>query len=224
MNSPKFLLLVSLLLNSISAHSSSSDLDNNSWQALRFLKKTEFHTEREKALFFNACQVTYTRSLLYSYDNRTPYQSPYCSTLNSTIADKIQRNEMADLSIKLINNHVGYGVFAKHAIAQGQYIGEFAGQLKKIEDRSTNIYYAYHSKGCVVDAGLYGNEIRFINDGEQHSNCEAWAILGHDGMSHIAMIAQRNIEAQEQLTMTYSANFWNSCSLDAYQDMRHYRY
>lgn len=224
MTTAQLLLLAKFFIHSTLAFCSSSHLDNNSWQAMNFLKKTEFYTQREKALLFNACHVTYSRRLLYNHDNNTPCQSSYFSPLNAQIADKIQLNCMADLSIKLINNHVGYGVFAKHHISQGEYIGEFAGELKRSEDRLTNVYYVDYSKGYVVDASLYGNETRFINDGQKDSNCQAWMILGHDGMAHIAMIAQRDIQAKEQLTMNYSNDYWDSYNSHSYEDMRHYTY
>lgn len=200
------------------------NVDEQSWRAIRVLKKHTFYTQREKAILFAACNVQYTPKLINSSTSK-PYQEKYSHAIQcDEFVDKIKQNFIAPVAIKLVNQHVGYGVFAKTDIPKGSFIGEFTGEFKRAEECATSVYFVnccipYTRNDYVIDASFVGNEMRFINDGKDNSNCCGWDILGDDLMTHIIILADKNIQSGQQLTMPYHNDYWHIHNADAYQNL-----
>merc|ERR1712226_437569 len=105
----------------------------------------------------------------------------------------------------------GLGVYCKQAIAKGEMVMEFAGEVirKSLTDKREKMYEA-RGIGCylfrigkhlVIDSTLKANAARFIN----HScdpNCvsKQVSVLGS---KHIVIFAQQNIYPGEELTYDY---------------------
>lgn len=200
-------------------------VDQRSWQAARVFKKETFFTQREKAILFAACNVQYTPKLVHSSANQ-PHQEKYYHTIQcDEFVDKIKQNFIAPVVIKLVNQHVGYGVFAKTDIPKGSFVGEFTGEFKKAEECATSVYFVNcfipnTKANYVIDASYFGNEMRFINDGQEHSNCCGANVLGDDCMTHMIIVAAKNIQYGQQLTMPYHNDYWHVHGADAYQSLR----
>jgi len=118
------------------------------------------------------------------------------------------RSEAAGPLIRVRRSKIhGSGVFALRAIARGARVMEYVGERvthaeadRRYEHRPQNDAHTFLftvDEHTVVDAGVGGNEARFIN----HScrpNCETEVIGGR-----IWIQARRRIEAGEELSYDY---------------------
>ena len=219
----KIFIFIFISLN-YNIYTASHNNDNNSWQALSNLRQFKFYTLREKAILFTACQVTYSSKLLYSNAQQSHQASYYNINQFHEFADKIEQGFVAPVAIKLVNPSVGYGVFAKIDIPQGAFIGEFTGEFKRLEESLTSVYYVTSFlvdtlDNYVVDASCFGNEMRFINDGKEHSNCCGWNVLGSDLMNHVVIVAEKHISSGQQLTMPYHNDYWLAHEQHTFQNL-----
>lgn len=125
------------------------------------------------------------------------------------------RREMAKgavcpLYIQWIGERVGYGLFAKQPIDKGAFIGEYLGNVRKTCRLFGNVNeycFRYPLKlfslfVYTIDAKSSGNETRFMNNNPQNPNCDAIATVNND-LLHICLFANRNIQADEELTFDY---------------------
>lgn len=135
--------------------------------------------------------------------------------LGKKFSEEIEKNSLANLSLQLISEEVGYGVFAKEAILPNVFIGEYLGVIRKNDFRryteAQNDYlYEYpivseEGLNFVIDA-TKGNLTRFIN----HSytpNLDKKFVL-HKGIYHLIFVTNQRIEKGEQLTINYGKNYW----------------
>jgi hypothetical protein len=111
----------------------------------------------------------------------------------------------------------GHGVFATRRIPKGTWILEYTGRHlthqeadRLYDDRSTHTVLFTVDEGTVIDAGVGGNEARFIN----HScapNCEAWNAEGE-----IWIVAARDLAAGEELTYDYGLSWEGESDAEAF--------
>lgn len=134
--------------------------------------------------------------------------------LGNKYKDIIESHDLPKMSIRLINENVGNGVFAEEPLEKGSYIGEYTGVVRE----NTRIYFVplnnylmeYPAldelgRNLVVDAEN-GNSCRFINHSTEPNLKAHYAFI--DGFYHILLFALRKIEIGEQLTHDYGANYW----------------
>jgi hypothetical protein len=129
--------------------------------------------------------------------------------------NEIKEHHLANVSLRLISNEVGHGIFAEEVISEKAFVGEYVGVVRKNDFRRyvepTNDYlYQYpvlseDGMHFVIDA-TKGNLTRFIN----HSytpNLDKKFIL-YQGIYHVIFLSNRIIEKGEQLTINYGKNYW----------------
>lgn len=134
--------------------------------------------------------------------------------LGALYAEQIRSNSVADVSIRWIDERLGYGLFADRKIEAGECIGEYAGIVRRrsLLFRNFNEYcFSYPTSDLsfrkyIIDAQDNGNELRYANHGEE-PNCEATCVL-LDGILHILIRAIRDIPANAQITYDYSQDYW----------------
>ncbi len=127
----------------------------------------------------------------------------------------IQEIELAALpavSIRWIQDEVGYGLFAEKDLAAGTYAGEYTGIVRKNDRHGelNNYLYEYPipdpiGRSFVIDA-TQGHLTRFIN----HSftpNLKPIHVF-HDGFYHLIFLALHPILKGAQLTFNYGKNYW----------------
>jgi len=118
--------------------------------------------------------------------------------------------------LKEVGN-MGLGLFAKHSIKEGKYVGEYTGELiddmecakrcLKYNVAGLSNYVYSTGTSMSIDAGPMGNHIRFINH-SCNSNCEAESLSMEDGMPKVMIKATKNIETDEQLFLNYGKGYF----------------
>jgi len=114
-------------------------------------------------------------------------------------------------------NQASRGVFCKKAITNGEIIGEYAGLLVSENKSKTSRFLLKHSADFSVDAEMYGNETRFINDYRGVTKepnviyithtCRTFVYNGKYLDSTTVIKAIKNIEENEELTVNYGKGY-----------------
>ncbi len=179
-------------------------------QGLRYLK----HCEYADIPAFSRRQMDSP----YYQENRAEFESLY-----SRYHDRIERGDMADVSIRFVSEDVGWGLFAEEPLEAGDFVGEYCGLVgpgevlpaPSGEEASvgfgTDYAWDYPDawyEGCLyeVDAFSAGNEMRYVNHGFNANleveHClvnERWIIFFKAGVP---------IHAGTQLTVDYGEDYW----------------
>lgn len=103
---------------------------------------------------------------------------------------------------------IGYGAFATDFITCGTLIGEYVGILASTsEPTQYSLSYPSCTGAHEVNASTTGNMMRFIN----HSSCPncSFRVIMLESLPHVVCIASRDIQADEQITVSYGAAFWH---------------
>ncbi len=108
---------------------------------------------------------------------------------------------------------VGYGLFADAALAPGDVIGEYAGELSSdwkplCEGGRFNPYLLRYPRGCslAIDAEKRGNEQRFVNHSSRPNAGRRYALRA--GVLRVLFVAERPIARDEQILLDYGADYW----------------
>lgn len=125
----------------------------------------------------------------------------------------------------------GWGLVTPSALHKGQYLGQYCGELIYMEEamrrartmysKNKNYYFIEYdaSAGEVIDAGLRGNKLRFVNHScEPNCYFEKWLLSGsEEGRNaeyQLALFALRDISAGEEITYDYGWSAFQPPSLD----------
>lgn len=116
----------------------------------------------------------------------------------------------------------GYGAVCKEPVSKGTFIGEYVGEIidkneadrriKRIaglNSREAQYYIMELNGNRAIDAMYYGNEMRFVNHSCQ-PNCRSQIVASDFGNKHLALVALRDIEKDEELTFDYNMYSKNS--------------
>ena len=104
----------------------------------------------------------------------------------------------------------GFGLFACRNFRAGALIGEYVGEVMRArnyaqlrrERKEKHWYFMALDKEEVVDASRRGGLTRFLNHScEPNAECQSWTV---DGEKRIAIVAQRPIAQDEEVTFDYS--------------------
>jgi len=140
--------------------------------------------------------------------------SAQSQTLGKQLIKKIEADTLPAVSIRWINERVGYGLFAEEDLEEGSYAGEYTGIVRKNDRRHfeplNNYCFEYPvpdeiGRSFVIDA-TQGNLTRFIN----HSfspNLKPFHVF-HDDFYHLIFLAVCPIKKGEQLSFDYGINYW----------------
>lgn len=140
----------------------------------------------------------------------------YYDNLEKKYRSQIARGHVTPISVRFINDKIGYGVFAEADIAKDQFVGEYTGRvmdLKDIKDtKYTWGYFTGHNKygksiDTSLDAGPAGNEMRFVNH-DYKPNVKMQYII-QDGKWHVCYVAIAPIKKGEQLLVDYGKRYWS---------------
>lgn len=216
-------LFKALLLVGLSFHAS---LFLKVYQAHGLADK-KFKTARDvKALFQKVgCKYLNDMEILYSqFDQINPYETEYYKS-NAVLIDQHSKQyhasvkfwKLAPMYLKWISPVVGYGIFALKKMKAGDFIGVYAGQLREIDATSPkeDVDYAWYypinalsGKRLLIDGKHKGNELRFINhDNNPNTKCMDVIV---DDVFYMIYVATRDIEQDEELTVSYGDSYWSS--------------
>lgn len=130
---------------------------------------------------------------------------------------EIQSGMHPQVSIRFIDEEVGFGVFAEQRIPSCSYVGEYTGMIQErkkrhLVDKRYCVRYTVWEMGrrnFIIDAEKMGNFTRFIN----HSvtpNLSLQSVYWR-GMPRMIFIALKEIEEGTQFTFDYGTFFWETC-------------
>jgi hypothetical protein len=125
----------------------------------------------------------------------------------------------APAAIRLIDTHIGFGVFAERDLFEGDFLGEYAGIVRvsdTIQERTYCYEYPLLKEGeqeieLALDAGPAGNETRFIN----HAKLEmvAHQFEFSSGHWHTLLTVGAPIPRGAQILMDYGDLYWTGRSV-----------
>ncbi|MBF9015895.1 MULTISPECIES: SET domain-containing protein-lysine N-methyltransferase [unclassified Oceanispirochaeta] len=157
----------------------------------------------------------------YYLDNHEEFR-----TLSSDYKDKIKEAWMADVSIRLVSEDVGYGLFAEADMNPGDILAEYAGVVQPGEDLVLDPDTAerppegfetdytwdypdawYEDLLFEVNAGKMGNELRYINHSFEANLAVEHTLI--DNRWVIFFVAQQFIRAGTQFTVDYGEEYWS---------------
>jgi len=177
--------------------------------------------------FEKRLNLRYTKSLKFQKENylsKTLKQSKKAmkrkdlsireNWLGVRFKKEISDGYQSNISIRWIDDVLGYGVFAEEDMAISTYIGEYTGLVRKRRrrhDRKNDYCFEYTIGDWVynpfiIDAKEQGNFTRFINHGEI-PNVASLSVYVNEIM-HIIFIVLEPIKAGEQLRYHYGDTFW----------------
>lgn len=127
---------------------------------------------------------------------------------------EISGDFLPPVSIRWIDEKIGYGVFAEKGIPAGAYIGEYTGTVRKRKrwsDRRNDYCFEYTIgdwiyNPFIIDAKGQGNYTRYINHSNS-PNLEPLSVFAN-GVMHIVLLAQKPIVKGTELSYHYGDVFW----------------
>lgn len=164
---------------------------------------------------FDKIDVKKTQEYAQSHENIQEFSKKHYN--------QVLHYELAPMYLQWISKDIGYGVFAKENIAQDDFIGVYAGEVRLIrtaddampEDVDYAWYYpinAFNGSRLLIDGKFKGNELRFINH-DQNPNTKCINVFVN-GLFYMCYIAIRKIAKDEQLTISYGDGYWSSRKID----------
>jgi uncharacterized protein len=135
--------------------------------------------------------------------------------LGTKFIRKIEAEYIPHVSIRWIDESIGYGLFAEEDLEAGCYVGEYTGIVrkngKKYFEPLNNYCYEYPvpdeiGRSYVIDA-IQGNLTRFINH-SFHPNLKPIHAFYED-FYHLIFLAIHRIEKNSQLSYNYGQNYWH---------------
>lgn len=127
---------------------------------------------------------------------------------------EINSRLIPDVSIRWIDHHVGWGVFAMKDFKKMQFIAEYTGRIRK--RRKADVKNAYCFEYVVVqgfrspytiDAIDQGGLARYINHSDTPNLNSSLAT--YDDMSHVVLYAKEPIAKGSQLCYDYGPDYWS---------------
>lgn len=199
------------------------------------LKKSKvFRTPRERRDFMEAeglrylRRCEYVRSPVFALDQK---QSPYYKqnrrefeVLHDRYHESIKQGAMAEFSIRVVSEDVGWGLFAEEALETGAFVGEYCGVVgpgkvfladgdKSAGREGFETDYAWDYPDAWNEDILYevnareaGNELRYVNHSFD-ANLEVDHCLV-DQHWILFFKAARPLVPGTQLTVDYGEEYW----------------
>lgn len=121
-----------------------------------------------------------------------------------------------DVSIRLIDTAIGFGVFANRDLKEGELVGEYAGLVARSDSVSERTYcYEYPPLKSgneviplTIDARTMGNQTRFINHAIQEVITHAFEFF--NGHWRVVFSLNCDVFEGQQLLMNYGTGYWDA--------------
>jgi hypothetical protein len=181
-----------------------SPLDFERVFPIRYLSSLQFADAKVREKIEKRCEKALLKQWI------TPRQK----WLGHYYAEGIRGAVALDLTIRWLDDVVGYGVWTNRAIPANAFIGEYVGLLRKRRfwKRWENLYcFDYmigpgRSSSVVIDCQDFGNHTRFINHSNK-PNLEPVSVYC-DGLIHVIFYARTAIPRGVQLCYDYGEDYW----------------
>lgn len=189
-----------------------SQLDRAAAEKLFGIKWT-----RKQTLGINAKDLPgYTDGVGFSFDADgelidPPVHKQYKPSFSEL---KAIAGKTAPIYVQKVSQKVGYGLFARETIKKGTPVGEYAGVVRRGNDKAdrlnayTFVYDPWNHFKMVVDAEKSGNYMRFANHSAKNPNMEAKLVYREKSRRwHVLLIAKKDIRRGDQLLFNYSNGY-----------------
>lgn len=128
--------------------------------------------------------------------------------------EEIKTQKIPAISIRWIDERLGYGVFAEQDIPRFSFLGEYVGLVRRKSFYSfkKNLYLMRYptlfinEREYVIDASKAGNHTRFINH-SYNPNLEIESVF-FSPFTRMIFFANKKILKGEQLTFDYGKKYW----------------
>lgn len=117
------------------------------------------------------------------------------------------------LSIRWIDDKIGWGVFAEQDLRKMDFVCEYTGVVRKRKraDKTNSYCFEYlisqgESSPYVIDAAQQGGASRYINHSAKPNLLSILATF--DNITHVVLIANEPIKKGTQLLYDYGADYW----------------
>ena len=138
--------------------------------------------------------------------------------LGSYFQKEILSASIPDVSIRWVDDQIGWGVFAERRFKEMEWIAEYTGILRKRkkEDEKNSYCFEYRLAPDVItnysiDGRDHGGISRYINHNAAPNLTSALATVG--GVTHVILYTNRPIQAGEQLCYDYGPDYWKKRAL-----------
>jgi SET domain-containing protein len=133
--------------------------------------------------------------------------------LGSYFRKEVESLFFPDVTIRWIDDFVGWGAFAARAFKKMEYIAEYSGKVRKRERRDKKNAYCFEytiASGIptpyTIDAQDQGGIGRFLNHSD-HPNLLS-TLVTVESIEHVILVTDRTIEKGEQLVFDYGQDYW----------------
>lgn len=117
------------------------------------------------------------------------------------------------IRLRLLDPEIGWGVFAERDLKPMEYIGEYAGLVRRRKRADTKNAYCFEytiAKGerspFTIDALEQGGIVRFINHSSKPNLISVLATVRD--LSHVIFYVSKPIKKGEQLCYDYGSDYW----------------
>jgi hypothetical protein len=172
-------------------------------------KDLEFSTDQRDATFREVANIVFSSPEVEARMRRVTRQT------KKTDVEAIGTTRAEDVPIEVMDTHTikNLGAFARHDIAEGAFIGEYAGEvtlLSSVRKRKSEYLFNLGS-GLTIDASRQGNATRFMNHSSDDYACNVNAmIVNHRGTRRVVFHAKRLIHHGEEMMYDYGEDFANN--------------
>jgi transcription antitermination factor NusG len=169
-------------------------------------KDVEFSSDQRDATFREVANIVFSSPEVEARMRRMTRQ-----TTKSDV-EAIGTTRAEDVPIEVMDTHTikNLGAFARHDIAEGAFIGEYAGEvtlLSSVRKRKSEYLFNLGS-GLTIDASRQGNATRFMNHSSDKYACNVSAmIVNHRGTRRVVFHAKRLIHHGEEMMYDYGEDF-----------------
>ncbi len=133
--------------------------------------------------------------------------------LGSYFEKEIFEAPLPPVSLRWIDEELGWGVFAERDLHQMEYIGEYAGLVRKRKRSDYKNSYCFEmvlaageSTRYTIDALDQGGITRFINHSSTPNLTHALATVRD--LPHVILFVTKFVPKGEQLCYDYGADYW----------------
>ncbi|MCP5469737.1 MAG: SET domain-containing protein-lysine N-methyltransferase [Chlamydiales bacterium] len=173
---------------------------------IRYLDALEFNDWRTESYIRKKCAQAHRKGNIESL----------AIWLGKLHGKSMEEGAGIDVTIKWIDERIGYGLFTNQKLKKWQYVGEYVGLLRRrnLIFRNVNDYCFQYprewrtTKAFTIDSEDQGNYTRFINHSDT-PNVESLSFF-HDGVFRIGFRAIEEIAAGTELTYDYGEIYWNN--------------
>lgn len=135
-------------------------------------------------------------------------------SLAASLRGRLFGGAVTPVSIRWINEALGYGLFAELPIKKDAFIGEYVGRVRKTGRLHPDLNgYCLHLPSrfwswnyYLVDAEKACNELRFANHSDRPT-MRPIALVDR-GLLHIGLFALSDINPGDELTFNYGKDYW----------------